>query len=60
MKKSRRSRVAHDRLKSVRLALRAETLRALTAQELVLVAAGNCLNGSYDSQRTTLNLAGTC
>lgn len=58
MKKRVRSPVTRERSNPARLSLRAETLRALTARELTLVAAGNCLNGSLMSQ--TSNLAGTC
>jgi len=41
------------------LFLRAETIRILTKRELILVAAGNCLNGSAITQSPT-TLAGIC
>jgi hypothetical protein len=55
MKKSR-IKYAHE--KAPTLSLRRETLRILTARELTLVAAGNCLNGSDPSQVTAANLVG--
>jgi hypothetical protein len=42
------------------MALRSETLRVLTQQELAVVAAGNCLNGSGISQETAAPLVGVC
>jgi hypothetical protein len=46
--------------KSQKMALRSETLRVLTQQELAVVAAGNCLNGSGISQETAAPLVGVC
>ncbi len=42
------------------LTLRRETLRILTARELRLVAAGNCANGSHQTQGSATNLVGIC
>ena len=43
-----------------KLSLRAETLRLLTERELILVAAGNCMNASAYSQGSTTLPGGTC
>jgi hypothetical protein len=43
-----------------KLSLRTETLRILTERELILVAAGNCLNASAYSQQTTTSPEGAC
>jgi hypothetical protein len=49
---------AHE--KASTLTLRRETLRILTARELTLVTAGNCVNGSHQSQVSDFNLLGVC
>jgi hypothetical protein len=46
--------------KSQKMSLRSETLRVLTQQELAVVIAGNCVNGSQISQETTAALLGIC
>lgn len=46
--------------KSQKMSLRSETLRVLTQQELAVVAAGNCVNGSHMSQETATALIGVC
>lgn len=56
MKKPNPSR---DHTRPDKLSLRSETLRILTERELILVAAGNCLNASVYSQ-TTADAGGTC
>jgi len=58
MKKPSKSHVTCEYSKSGRISLRSQTLRILTARELTLVVAGNCLNGSMLSQST--NLVGLC
>ena len=50
----------HKNTNSNRLPLRSETVRILTARELSLVAAGNCFNGSQQSQNGGTNLVGVC
>jgi hypothetical protein len=56
----KKTSVIRDRSKSGKLSLRSEAIRTLTARELTLVVAGNCLNASMYSQGMTMNLAGTC
>lgn len=41
--------IARNNDKANKLQLRPETIRILTAHELALVAAGNCMNGSGHS-----------
>jgi hypothetical protein len=43
-----------------KLSLRSEMLRILTEQELALVVAGNCVNGSQESHGIPTGLLGVC
>jgi hypothetical protein len=53
-------KTTRDHAKADKLSLRSETVRILTERELILVAAGNCVNGSMISQGTVTNLVGAC
>ena len=57
MKKSQVTRPDPSRRK---LALRSETVRILTEREITLVAAGNCVHASVNSQSNLLDPAGAC
>lgn len=52
--------IARNNARINKLALRSETIRVLSEQELTLVVAGNCLNASVYSQTTSTNLPGVC
>jgi hypothetical protein len=56
----KKSDSTHNNSKTHKLSLRSETVRILTERELILVAAGNCVNASSYSQNTTSNLVGVC
>jgi hypothetical protein len=56
----KKSDSTHTNSKTHKLSLRAETVRILTERELILVAAGNCVNASMQSQISTANLVGAC
>ena len=49
-----------NRSQADKLSLRSETIRILTERELFLVAAGNCVKASMDSQNSTTYLNGVC
>lgn len=53
--------IARRKAATHKLSLHAETIRMLTGQELTLVVAGNCLNGSSGTQNTSpTTFAGAC
>ena len=56
----KKSSFTHDNSKAHKLSLRSETVRILTERELILVAAGNCVNASTQSQNIASNLVGAC
>jgi hypothetical protein len=55
----KKSFVAHANKQHPKLSLRSETVRMLTQHELTLVVAGNCVNGSSQTNHET-NLVGIC
>ncbi len=55
----KKSPSAHCSKQPRKLSLRSEIVRMLTEHELTLVAAGNCVNGSGQTQIGT-NLVGVC
>ena len=56
----KKSNSTQNRSQTDKLSLRSETIRILTERELILVAAGNCVTGSMESQATAANLDGVC
>jgi hypothetical protein len=55
----KKSPVAHAGKQPPRLSLRSETVRMLTQHELILIVAGNCVQGSSHTHNET-NALGVC